>query len=364
MGLNNPYSKLPAHAFWRSGVADVSLFNYSDIWKSKWILNKEAHFSTYGSCFAQHISRALMAQKYNWLNTEPAPGKTSEALAKQFNYNIFSSRTGNIYTAKQLAQWITLAKQLNKCDEIEIWEKDGRFQDSLRPTVEPNGFTSVNETRACLRATAKAFRNSITDADVFVFTMGLTEGWENKTTGQPYPLCPGTIAGDFDEDAHLFVNYTYPEIHKSLCASFKEMWKMNKNLKILLTVSPVPLTATASGDHVLSATSYSKATLRAVAGDLRAEHDAVDYFPSYEIIASPSSRATFFAPNLRSVEQDGVNLVMGHFFAGLDMSLETHDADKSSKPLSLAKKRADIEKDMAEENLVCEEMALETFNEA
>ena len=37
-------------------------------------------------------------------------------------------------------------------------------------------------------------------------------------------------------------------------------------LRILLTVSPVPLTATAGDDHVLLATTYSKSVLRAGRG--------------------------------------------------------------------------------------------------
>jgi hypothetical protein len=83
----------------------------------------------------------------------------------------------------------------------------------------------------------------------------------------------------------------------------------------LLTVSPVPLTATASGHHVLTATSYSKSVLRAIAGQMTAEFKFIDYFPSYEIITNPVFRGMFFGPNMRSVEQAGVDTVMRHFFA-------------------------------------------------
>ena len=100
-------------------------------------------------------------------------------------------------------------------------------------------------------------------------------------------------------------------------AALQIMWQMNPELHILLTVSPVPLVATASGDHVLVATQYSKSVLRAVAGDMARSHAQVDYFPSYEIIAAPPSRATFFEPNMRAIAGDGADLVMRHFFAGL-----------------------------------------------
>ena len=42
----------------------------------------------------------------------------------------------------------------------------------------------------------------------------------------------------------------------------------NENMRFILTVSPVPLVATAGSEHVLAATLYSKSVLRAVAGFL------------------------------------------------------------------------------------------------
>ena len=90
--------------------------------------------------------------------------------------------------------------------------------------------------------------------------------------------------------------------------------RKNKDFKMILTVSPVPLTATASGNHVLSSTVYSKSVLRAIAG-YWAEKDFVDYFPSYEIVINPRNHSTGFSDNLRSVRSETVDVVMRHFFA-------------------------------------------------
>jgi hypothetical protein len=92
------------------------------------------------------------------------------------------------------------------------------------------------------------------------------------------------------------------------------MRKINSGINILLTVSPVPLTATATNDHVLTATSQSKSILRAVAGEAKGSSPRIDYFPSYEIITHPAFRGMFYAPNQRSVVPMGVNFVMEHFF--------------------------------------------------
>ena len=87
---------------------------------------------------------------------------------------------------------------------------------------------------------------------------------------------------------------------------------------MLLTVSPVPLTATASDKHVLTATTYSKSVLRAVAGELYDRYADIDYFPSYEIVASPWSRGFFYESNMRSVNAGGVSVVMQTFLGEHD----------------------------------------------
>jgi hypothetical protein len=84
-------------------------------------------------------------------------------------------------------------------------------------------------------------------------------------------------------------------------------------MKFLLTVSPVPLTATASDNHILSATAFSKAVLRSVAGELSSRFDYVDYFPSYEIISSVTSKINYYEENLRTVKKEGIQFVMSHF---------------------------------------------------
>lgn len=351
----NPYEDLPPEAFWRSGVAEPGIWGLRDLWKSKWDVPADALFSTYGSCFAQHISRALVARGFNWLNAEPAPGRTPEALARAYNYGIFSARTGNIYRAAQLSAQVDLAIGAIGPEDWEMWQAPrGRVLDSMRAAIEPGGFADASDLIASRIAMARAVRRSIVQADVFVFTLGLTEGWENIQTGQCYPLCPGTQGGEFDAGVHRFVNDRYQDVSAALETACARMWGLNPGLRILLTVSPVPLTATASGDHVLPATIYSKSVLRAVAGDFAASDERIDYFPSYEIITGAPARAAFFEPNLRSVAPQGVALVMEHVFAGLMLN---------APPVhGVAAPEQAGEAAMAEEDLVCEELALERFN--
>lgn len=310
-----PYDDLPPKAFWRPAVAERSMFDIDELWTPKFRITQSAPVSTFGSCFAQHIGLALKKRGCRWLDAEPPPRGMSEAGARRFQYGVFSARTANIYTTSLLRQWTSWALG-HATPPDECWERDGRFFDPFRPAIEPDGFASIDEMRRSRAETIRAFRVCIRRSSVFVFTLGLTECWFHRERGYEYPMCPGTVAGEFDPAAHEFRNQSFVEVRAALAETMKWMRKLNPELRFLLTVSPVPLTATNGGEHVLVATTYSKSVLRAVAGHVAA-HDFVDYFPSYEIIQGAPFRGTFFEPNQRGVSQRGVDFVMDQFFRGL-----------------------------------------------
>ena len=308
----NPYDNLPEKCFWKSAVAQNNIFDISELWEPKFYIKNTDKVVTYGSCFAQHIGKALSSRGYNWLITEISPSGLSGKESKLFNYNAFSSRTGNIYTASLLKQWTDWS--LGKSEPpSEVWKKNNRFYDPFRPRVEPNGFSSKEEMEDSRTQAILSFKKSIVEADYFIFTLGLTESWAN-VNGYEYPMCPGTVAGTFDADKHKFHNQQFATILSNLSETIKSMREANSQLKYVLTVSPVPLTATKSGRHVLVATMASKSILRAVADQLATNRPYVDYFPSYEIINSPVYRGIFFESNQRSICLSGVDFVMNNFF--------------------------------------------------
>src|SRR5260221_471539 len=65
-----------------------------------------------------------------------------------------------------------------------------------------------------------AVRQAIGEADVLVFTLGLTEAWENREDGAIYPVCPGTAAGTFDSGRHRFVNFRMSRIMDDMIKAF------------------------------------------------------------------------------------------------------------------------------------------------
>jgi hypothetical protein len=66
-------------------------------------------------------------------------------------------------------------------------------------------------------------------------------------------------------------------------------------MRIVVTVSPVPMSATFSGRDIAVANTYSKSTLVAAAQAFQAAHDDVDYFPSYELVTLSPREAAYGA---------------------------------------------------------------------
>ena len=349
----NPYKKLPSDAFWRSAVAQPESKNIRGLWKPKFEITKKMRLVTAGSCFAQHISAAFRTRGYNWYNAEPAPG--SAELAHSYHYGVFSFRTGNIYTTRMLDQWFRWAQSPQDCPDV-FWSDNGRVFDPFRPTIELDGFASVAEARASRRATLAAIADAMRKADVFVYTLGLTECWRDAETGVEYALCPGTVAGRFDPDLHIFHNMDYHDVMTDLNRALTSLRRVNKNVRVLLTVSPVPLTATASGQHVLTASSLSKSTLRTVAGELCAREDYIDYFPSYEIITHPVFGGKFYDANRRSVSAAGVDFVMRNFFDDLT---GTKSHETVPEPPEADEDENDVNNELID--LHCEEEMLAAF---
>lgn len=364
--ISNPYTSLEERAFWAPSVGRRDALDIDELWRPKWPVTRKHAIATFGSCFAQHFGRALHKRGYHWFDGEPTPVSNLDPdVAQLFNYGVFSARTGNIYTVSLLRQWVSWAMG-EASPEDEIWEKGGRFYDPFRPNVEPNGFASHEEMLASRRLTIEGFGRALKESNVFVFTMGLTESWWNAETGYEYPMCPGTVAGDFDPEVHVFKNQPYGYIKKVLNEVTAMIKEINPKIKILLTVSPVPLTATMSGNHVLVATTLSKSVLRAVAGSIVENRGYIDYFPSYEIISSAPFEGRFFSSNKRGVEQAGVDHVMRNFFKCMarefpdkvpqDVLDELSGAAPATPSAQTYKTTSD-----AAEALVCEEELLAAF---
>ncbi len=311
--MDSPYRSLPPRNFWQTGVTDTAPRDLSDVYRKRFDIPVDARIATAGSCFARQIGRRLRAHGFNFVDVEPPPPGLPETLHSRLGYGLFSARYGNIYSARQLNQLMKEAfGEFSPADRV--WESGGRYYDPWRPSIEPDGFGSAREVAVLREAHLAAVRALFRACDVFIFTLGLTETWRSTEDGAVYPMCPGTIAGRFDSGRHVFVNSPFDEIVADMSEFIGRARAITPSMRFVLTVSPVPQAATATDQHVLCATSYSKSVLRAACGLLCSRLEGVDYFPSYEILTSSALRGMFFAENLRNITPDGVDFVMSHFF--------------------------------------------------
>lgn len=309
----HPYKNAPDYRYWRRSVSDVSCADVDPVVTFPFRLKAEDKVATAGSCFAQHLALRLNSGGFTYFVTEPGHPLFTEETNKEYNYGVFSARYGNIYTSRQLLQLFQRAfGTLQPSDDI--WGSDGRYIDPYRPNIQPNGFSSLSEYKHDREYHFSVVRRMFMELDVFIFTLGLTEGFVNRQDGLAYPVCPGVAGGTFDSDIHQFVNESVGDIVANFDTFLRELRAINPRSRIILTVSPVPLIATAMDRHVLQSTTYSKSVLRVAAQELSDKHRDVAYYPSYEIITGNYTRGAYFTDDLRDVTEEGVEHVMRLFF--------------------------------------------------
>ena len=189
-GKLHPYIGRPKREFWKSAISDLPRPKIGDLASPKNKIGPTDVIGTAGSCFAQHIARNLRERGFRFLDVEPPPAELRPERHGQFGYGMYSARYGNIYTASQLRQ--LLARAFRRFGPKEAaWTRDGRYFDPFRPNIEPNGFESeaemLTQQAHHLSRVVVLFRK----INVFVFTMGLTEGWRAKADGSVFPIAPG-----------------------------------------------------------------------------------------------------------------------------------------------------------------------------
>jgi hypothetical protein len=353
--MTHPYRGAPSYQRWSAAMSRTPPDAIDPVISAPWQISATDAIATAGSCFAQHVALRLREAGLRHLEIETAhpilPAKTAEA----FGYGPFSARYGSIYTARQLLQLFRRAYGRFTPAE-DVWEDaaTGHLYDPFRPTIQPGGFPTRLEYELDRKRHFAAIREMFETLDVFIFTLGLTECWSAKADGAVYPLCPGVAAGRFDPDKHEFQNFGVREVAGDLDAFLAELRAVNPKSRLILTVSPVPLAATAEPRHVWTSTTLSKAVLRLAAEEI-AQRAGVVYFPSYEIITSPAARGNYFEADLRSISAAGVDHVMRIFF--------THmvDAD-TDNPLPRSAPAPDFSLQQAQRavDVLCDEARLDT----
>jgi hypothetical protein len=353
--MTSPYDNGESHQLWRRAVSQVEPHLLNPVIDPKFKIDKTSLIATAGSCFAQHIARKIREIGFSYFVPEKGEEFSVEERIRR-NFGVFSGRYGNIYTTRQLLQLFEeVFEQRNRSERAWIRGSDNRFVDPYRPQIEPEGFADARSVAEARERHLEAIRAVFLQSEVLVFTLGLTESWRSKKDGSVFPLAPGVAGGSFDPELHEFLNFGVDEVSGDLCTFLKKLQERNPGIKVLLTVSPVPLIATFEKRHVLVSTTYSKSVLRVAAEIAVSKFDFVDYFPSYEIITGSFSGGLYYERDYREVNSLGVAHAMRCF---LDSYLSRLSNFRS---VSHLKEQDDAATTQPSNGLVCDEEAIDAI---
>jgi GSCFA family len=272
--------------------------------RPKFQLSADWPVFTVGSCFAREIENALIRRQ--------APVLTEGHGVEGKYFASWNAKTGigGGVQSEELSRGAlnkyTLRSMLHEVDSVlnnKTYPDNGLIQLYNGLWFDPHAAGLRNadfETTSSNRAKIAKSTAAITQAKIVVLTLGLTETWLDKESSMPMNGHPGLDVLARMKDRFYFIDYGLGETFSQLKSMILLINEKIKDVKIILTVSPVPLSVTFKQDDIIVATNGSKAMLRSVAEEARRQFDNVDYFPSYEIVT--------FSPRKIAFVEDGIHV--------------------------------------------------------
>lgn len=257
---------------------------------------------TIGSCFARNVETELMKRGFE----VPVRQLMADPLFNGLEISALNNYgTPSIYN--ELVWAFDPERPFVPSDHLlEI--KSGQVVDlHLSGAVSPASWEIVVARRAAIQ---KLMRLSA-ECRVVIMTLGLAEVWFDTATGYYLnevvrPTLLRLHPGRFELHVLSFQE-AFEFLDKALLLLRKNG---HPDLRVILTVSPVPLYATHRPADVMVANTYSKSMLRTVAEAICASYNWVDYYPSYEAIVL-SERRSVWEADLVHVTNEAVALNVG-----------------------------------------------------
>ncbi|WP_269748259.1 GSCFA domain-containing protein [Ciceribacter selenitireducens] len=246
-------------------------------------ITREHYITAFGSCFASEVTKYLYREGY-------------QVFGRDMKLNSYVVRSGEgIVNSAAIRQQFEWAFE-GKTPKIELWhDKEGvpgDYSDEVR------------------QATRAIFEKS----DIFILTLGLSEVWYDKSTGEIF--WRAIPKRDFDPERHGFRVLGAVENLDNLRRTYQLIRAHRPDATVIMTLSPVPLAATFRPVSCITASAVSKASLRVAIDELMREvgpsaDSKLYYFPSYEMVTS-------FLPNpmkddFRHPTEESVEFIMQTF---------------------------------------------------
>jgi len=231
------------------------------------ILNKKTPITTIGSCFAEELRQ--------WL--------------KSSNYNIKEPKWGQVYNIKNIRQIFEMSLEPEKWNPVEeVWKFDNDIRHPYikGPEMEPYRIGDLDNYKKNMSELHKSFAKVLKSVDVIIITLGQTEYWANKNDNSAFYAAPWNNIKNGEEN-HRFYNLSVEEVKNELKQCFDLLIKHNPNIKIVISVSPVPLVA--SGQESLTGyilAGKAKSSQHIATLEVIEDYENIQYMPSFEIVNS------------------------------------------------------------------------------
>lgn len=138
----------------------------------------------------------------------------------------------------------------------------------------------------------------------------MTEVFVNRRSGKIANRKPGYgLGGGVDETEYRRANFA--ENLAVITCLVDLVSAVEPEAKIFMTVSPVPLKRTFSGEDIFVANAISRSTMRAVLAEIGAMRSKGVYFPSYDAVMA--KREAAFEEDGRHVRRDPVTEIPQSF---------------------------------------------------
>lgn len=269
----------------------------------KFLIRPDDRFFCMGSCFARNVEEHLI---YNGIRV----------LSRKI---VCPPEEWNGARINGFVNKFTTLSMLNELDwqverpviDQDLFEPAG---DAWRDLQLCTGTPAVSLERAMERRAylIDSYFSRIREAEVVVLTLGLNETWFDRRTGRYLNEAPTPAGVRADPDRYLIEITDVATNVDALESIHERLQAMNPAVRMVVTVSPVPMFATFTGKDVAVANTYSKSVLRAAAEEFASSHEWVDYYPSYDMV-SLSRRATSFAADCLHVSDSAVGELIRHF---------------------------------------------------
>jgi tetratricopeptide (TPR) repeat protein len=241
---------------------------------------------TIGSCFARNIEKALAERGFDIPMLEFSLG------AEDWGGDPLTVL--NTYAPGVIAPQIRWAFGLEPFDltrhGAEV--RPGRFVDLQLSSATFRPMPA--EVVVARRERIGAIYRNLADSHVVLITLGLIEAWFDRRAGGYINTAPPKSVAAADPARFELHVMSYEDVIACLHDLIALLGQVcPSDVRLIFTVSPVPLGPTFTDGDVAVANTYSKSALRAATEAIVSQYAHIEYFPSFESVMMTDRRLAF-----------------------------------------------------------------------